>query len=271
MTIGDAVVSLVPNNSKKCAVFDGVDDHVDIAHNNNQLFRTEFSISAWIKPTGTGEFNQGRIVDKSSGAANDFGNNGFTFLYDGDNKRVFTVINNGTIKGSNISEIDFRDGLWHHVITSISSDGNVQHYHNGVASGTPGISAALTGITTTNEISIGNRATKTDRTFKGAIADIRIYTKKLSAAEAADIAIGKKINADDTHLRNRWNFFNDDYTDAQGNDDGTNSGSRITIIDSDIAAELKLIRMSEADMYLIYPSPGKPIGVVAIQNGDPIP
>jgi len=175
--------------------FDGVDDYFEVAHNANQLLTTGMTISAWIRPVSGGEgatSNGGRIVDKSISTN---GNDGFRFNVANSTNTLRFQVNSGT---EIISDTNFdRDsGMWSHVAVTVASDATTTFYIDGVVSGTPGATGALSGITTTTAMRIGNRAGGDDRTFDGDIARLKIWSSDLTALQIKDLYQKefKKIN-----------------------------------------------------------------------------
>lgn len=172
-------------------VFDGTDDYISIPHNVNQLLVNGFTLSAWIRPDSYGGADTGDIIDKSNSSA--LGVDGFS--YDlrgvgGDNCVRF-VINNGTPRLSATGSIIPDGTTWYHVLVTVASDATVTHYINGVVSGTPGTTGALSGITTGKTLKIGNRNDATDRSFDGGIAKVRMYSRVLSTAEITALYNGQ--------------------------------------------------------------------------------
>jgi hypothetical protein len=160
--------------------FDGVDDYMEVPHHSGQLLTTGGSVEAWIKPEGWGEGTngQGLIVDKSAGLA---GNDGFEMRLDGLSDLLLVRINGGTSRNSGSFSISL--GNWHHVVATWDNTGYTIICVNGEKSGAPGVSADPAGITTTNNLRIGNRSGATDRTFDGLIGEVRIYNRDLTLQE----------------------------------------------------------------------------------------
>lgn len=175
--------------------FDGVDDYLEVAHNANQLLTGGMTISAWIRPVSGGEgatSNGGRIVDKSTNT-NAVG--GFRFNVANSTNTLRFQVNNGTEIASD-TNFDRDSGMWQHVAVTVASDATTTFYIDGVVSGTPGVTGALSGITTTTAMRIGNRAGSDDRTFDGDIARLKIWDSDLTALQVKDLYQRefKKIN-----------------------------------------------------------------------------
>ena len=174
------VVGFLPNqglvyHQPNAMFFDGVDDYVDTGITEPTQFQNGFTISAMIRPNGAGESNTGRIVDKSAGTN---AQNGFAY-YVGTADVVYLNVN-GSSTNSALNSVVIGDGKWYHIVVTVTADALVTHYINGVQSGTPGTVGALSGITTTNDLRIGNRSTATDRTFDGDIKELAIWNWVLS-------------------------------------------------------------------------------------------
>jgi len=135
----------------------------------NTAFTSGFVLHGWIKPRSVGE-TRGNIFDKSIA---DGGDDGFKlgFLT---TKCLSFRCNVGTEVNSANGSINYY--RWQHVITHVSANATVSHYINGVLSGTPAATGALSGITTSNPLTFGNRSTATDRTFDGNLAELGVIS-----------------------------------------------------------------------------------------------
>jgi hypothetical protein len=183
---------------KSSLLFDGAVSTVIVPHNANQLLTTGFTISAWIKPKSIGE-TTGRIVDKSTA---DTAAGGFRYALNSSNALFFQV-NTGSSIASATNSILYNN-TWYHVVVTVGSDATVTHYINGVLSGTPATTGALSGITTTNNLTIGNRSGATDRTFDGNMTDIIIWNTALTATQVSSLYFGNQVPT--TTLIGRWRF-----------------------------------------------------------------
>ena len=196
----------------KAYSFDGEDDYIGTTLIDNNWAYGGGSISAWIYPTGWGENNVGRIVDKTT-ATN--GSNGY-MLYINNNGRISFNVNAGTTRASANGSVELNK--WTHVLVTWDTDALVTCYVNGVKSGTPGTTGALSGITTTNALRIGNRANATDRTFDGVIDDVAVFDYALSEDEVEELYLrGNYLGAGD------WTLPTSNYsrTTIENNDNNT--------------------------------------------------
>lgn len=159
--------------------FDGSDDKVVVTHNANQLLTTGGTILSWFKADTIGE-TAGRIVDKSESTV---GGNGYELHIYPANTVGFTVNGGSTITTAAIVTY----GVWWFHAVTFAANATVTHYLNGVVTGTPAATGALAGITTTNDLTIGNYAVDTTRTFDGIIALPRIFNVVLTATQIANI------------------------------------------------------------------------------------
>jgi len=238
MVSGAVVANLTRPLARRGAVFDGVDDFVDVAHNANQLganLTGGFTISAWVNPKSTGETGAGKILDKSTA---DGGADGFTYRIDA-NKKAVLQINLGTSIRSADSSLPF--GKWTHVLTTITSAQIAQHYINGAVSGSAGdLVQGISAMTTTNDIRIGNLTGNTNRTWDGAISQVKMWNRVLNSTEiAADLA-GKEVAGTIIDVPLQENY-----------DDVTNSGSRLAAIDDQVASAVSGARVTASDQYMI--------------------
>ena len=155
----------------KAMSFNGSTDIINCGEGGGLFdFSTDFSISVWIKPGGTDNYNA--ILTK-------YGTNtGFDF-----------ILINGSVymglRGSSQITIsttdDLRDGLWHN-ISVLNTNSSIDLYVDNVKYTTTG-----TWIPAQNNsnLSIGYRQGLT--TFNGSMEDLRIYNRLLSTKEVKSI------------------------------------------------------------------------------------
>lgn len=178
---GAKLSSIHPYRTNECYFFD-VDGNNTIVTGltDNSIFTgpNGFTLSAWIKPLGLGDNNNGRILDKSTNAT---GGGGFTLCPSVDNT-IIIRLDSGAFLVTSDNSITI--GLWHHVITSILPDGIGYIYIDGIEKGS-GTTEFTSRITTTNPLTIGNRSGAVDGGFGGYISDVKIYDYAMDAGEAA--------------------------------------------------------------------------------------
>ena len=166
---GDFALNMMNTNSR-------VD--VDNEEMPFSLFQKGFTLSALIKlnPTATGS----RILDKSTTTS---GGAGFSFYYDHVNKRLAFVVNGSTVRYSTPNSI-LADGTIYRVSVTVAESGTINFYINNVQSGSLNQSGGnLSGITTTNPLTIGNRSITNNIKFDGIIDDVIVISSVLNPEE----------------------------------------------------------------------------------------
>jgi hypothetical protein len=184
MAAGDMTATNGTLSLRPCAVFDGVDDYVEIPHDASQLganLSNGFTISAWINPRSAGEGNFGFIIDKSTANG---GVNGFMMMMDNAPKVAFKI-NNGTSRTTGLTAVPYLS--WTHILITVSSAQLSNFYVNGTLSGTANqdLVQPISTITTTNAMRIGNIAGATTRTFDGGIRSVKMWNRVLTTTEIA--------------------------------------------------------------------------------------
>lgn len=187
------------------AGFDGVDDYISAGSGTSvaDVFVGGGSVSAWFKADSWGENGYGRIVDK--GTINEVASDGWGIFVCDDNgthcqdSLSFFVLDTDSVAAQygwwsgNDNSITL--GQWHHVVvtyTAGSAANDPKIFIDGVEQT---IFESVTPLGATfesdaaNTLTIGNRlrSGSDDRWFDGAIDDVRIYNRALSADEIADL------------------------------------------------------------------------------------
>jgi hypothetical protein len=260
MAAGDVKVSLTKNRGFSCNVFDGADDYVEVAHDKRQLgaaLTNGFTISAWINPRSIGE-SAGRIIDKSSA---DSASNGFRFFCSTTNRVGFSINQASGVVSSNNAVLY---GTWYHVLVTVSANSLGNLFVDGALTGNANtdLVQALSTITTTNAMLIGNRSTATDRSFNGSIRDVKMWDRVLTTAERAEDYAGTTPKTGLIH----WFKLGGDYADygAVGVA-ATNSGSVPAVVDDSLAVVVKAQRVAATDSWMVYRGLGGQVGVVNIE------
>ena len=251
MAAGDVVVDITSAKAMKCAVFDGVDDHITITKNAFINKTGLFSVSLWFNirelPAATvGLFSHSNNTNDRLGLV----------IHNGTGIISFGIYNGASYAFKKSSTVSASFNTWQHAV--IIFDGSTLNlYVDGVLqTGTTQPSLDSTGA------SIGNSSTRT-RPFNGSIADVRIFDKALTTTEITQL-----FNKEDVirSLINKWDFMNDDYTDSVGSNDGTNNGSRIGIIDEDVAAAVKAARTTANDQYIMAPTANNQVITTVVEE-----
>lgn len=162
---------------------DGAADFVQITPASDlDLIGGEFTLSAWINPSGWGQNNQGRILDHGGGSSLHAG-----WSFHLENKRSkgrpegLRVQINGDSSFNRISDPNVITlNSWQHVAVRFDS-GTLSFYVNGnevgVRTGVP------TPLPASTLVRIGARATDSFRGFVGVIDEVRIWNRALSQTE----------------------------------------------------------------------------------------
>ncbi|MEQ1829467.1 MAG: DUF2341 domain-containing protein, partial [Pirellula sp.] len=168
--------------------FDGTDDTINLGSVGaiDDLFTGGGTVAAWIRPTGWGENNLGRIADKSSSTA---GGNGWSLYLDGNDGSVVFEFGFSTTLGKwKTAASTVSLNAWQHIAVTYDSTSNVNNpkiFINGIEvsatevstpSGTPHSDAA-------QDLVIGNSSVDTSRTFAGSIDEVRAYDSSISAPQ----------------------------------------------------------------------------------------
>ena len=207
--------------------FDGVDDYVNISHNENLNLKGNFTIEAWINMTGydnvnkapqkiIGKLGEGepaeKVDDYSFYICGDPWGVGYTRVYpqEGDIRRRctqrlrFQSENNWTAQGN--SNITLNE--WHHVtITYTKEKNNFTIYLDGKPDGSyidPNFNP------TYDQLPLRISSTQDSYPFNGTIDNVAIWSKALSAEEIKDNyndGYGKDYCAQSLFQEERLDFF----------------------------------------------------------------
>jgi Concanavalin A-like lectin/glucanases superfamily len=167
---------------------DGTGDYVNCGNDASVDMGTDdMTIVARVKLASTQGTHVG-IVTKGAGDATD---EGYTFLYNpsADDLRLYISDGSGTrLYLNSNSSIGLNDDEWHVIAASLSRDGDVVFYVDGVNVGSESASA-LDGIDISNssrDLQIG--AWVNTWTLNGDVDNVKIYKKAISAQEITDIS-----------------------------------------------------------------------------------
>lgn len=176
IVMGEA--SFITDDAGTYLQLDGIDDYVDMGNDPNFFDITEqITLSAWVKPNdiGNGEDNPWVGKGDKSFALKGFrrGNTIEFYIYDSDWVTVHADVDPSF------------NGQWHQVVGSFEGsalklyiDGNIvaiTEYEGSIA-------------LSTSNINIGKNSDKSDRFYEGAIDEVMIYNRALSAGEVLHLA-----------------------------------------------------------------------------------
>jgi hypothetical protein len=174
--------------------FDGSNDKIDVGADASldNLFAGGATLSAWIKPGGWGEGDFGRIADKADNLGSN--RNGWAFELHAAQRALMFQYGFSADIGNWYTPVDSISlDSWHHVAVVYDNSASTNDpviYIDGMAqtlvesdtpAGTPSSDATI-------NLTLGNYALDTSRTFEGVLDDIRIYDLMLDAANIAELA-----------------------------------------------------------------------------------
>ncbi len=243
--------------------FNGTTSTIPTDITANTAFTSGFVLHGWIKPRSGGENTEGRLFDKSTGTG---GQNGIRLCMRYGQKALGMTVNAGTQVDTAYGVINYN--RWYHVIAHVASDATVSFYINGVLSGTPAATGALSGITTSNPLTIGNRSTATDRTFDGNLAELGI----ISLAGRGDLTAEeiKALYTNSVKPTGNAHFFPlsdlpSTYLDTVGGATGTGTA---TTYSTDVPTQLPVAIDTEARSSLSFDGATSGVDGVQLVNAD---
>jgi len=173
------------------ADFNGSTSFITIADNSSINISTEdFSVAFWMKSSGTGA---DKIIGRrtlTTGAI------GWEIRFGGTSGPLTAHFVGAGGSGPELAfagSVNLRDGSWHHVIITFDRSGDATLYADGSVDGTPqDISTETGSLYVAQELMIGAYSATGGASFNydGSLDDVRLYNKKLSAAEITDIYNG---------------------------------------------------------------------------------
>lgn len=223
-------------------LFNGTTSTIPTTLTDNSVFKTGngFTLFAWIKPKSGGEGTGGRIFDKSQA---DSALDGIKWqLLSGGNINL-RIAGTSITSGTNY----FKKNRWQFLLVTVSNDSLVSHYIDNVLSGTPGTAGALSNITVSNPLTIGNRSGATDFTFDGLIGECGIIPRVVTEAERYAIMNGS-FPSDTTNL---WKLDDQPstYVDSIGGENGTGAN---TTYSQDFPVQQRSLADDEAKASLLF-------------------
>ena len=212
-----------------CLDFDGTDDFVSIADDSTLDITGDMTVSCWVALDSAMNNNLGILVNKrdNSDSTNPF----LLYFEDRGGEDSFRFSMGEGSSSEQIGSDDNFDGAydkWDHVVATISGT-TMSLYVNGVLDAT----GTFSGSRQTNNIPIRLGASYTNGSYdypmEGQMADVRVYSAALSAANVKEIYDDSKVilpyNISQTNLKGWWPLVDGagDYAyDGSGNgNDGT--------------------------------------------------
>jgi len=239
MAQGDVTCNLTNALPKRCAVFDGVDDYVEVADDDSLDFRlNSFSAFFWFRQTNLTE--DSRMLSKPKGTSV----NGWSFTTENTTSKLFFRTNSTIFRSDVIGDMD---GDWHHAGFILNRITNVVHFYwDGSPNGTAAFTEGAVDMNNADNLSIGRR--ESNSYTKGGMADVRIYNRVLSEDEIKQLYQGRNIT--DGIVLNMPLSENYEDKSPYGND-GTNHGSYLTTVDDQVSKAISDARVTANDKYLM--------------------
>jgi hypothetical protein len=160
-------------------LLDGNNDYVEIPSSSSLLLSGDVSISVWVKPGSTQKTYADMISKHNCGGYIIEQNNNSTNQY----ALAWDVGGCSYTGGSVLTTLTAN--VWQNFVV-VKSGASITHYVNGVqtASGS-GAGAAL--VTSPTPLRIGNFGSGGSREFNGALDEVRVYNRALTALEAKQL------------------------------------------------------------------------------------
>ncbi len=150
--------------------FDGVDDYLEIADNDNlDIGTSDFAIEFWINGSADGNLDK-KIISKRDG------NTGYEIYYNSSSDSIRFFIGDGSNTVDSAATVyDFSDGNWHHFMVNFDRDGNASIFRDGDywQSSTVNISAVSGSLANTSNLLIAKDAS--GNFFNGKLDSLIIY------------------------------------------------------------------------------------------------
>ncbi|WP_062295730.1 LamG domain-containing protein [Nostoc piscinale] len=166
-------------NPNSAYQFDGIDDYIEIPHNDLLNLTDNFTIALWINQPEDNSLKGYRLIDKTTAGVND----GYNFdTYDGSTGRRLRL----TGGKQNVSaHTAYSLNEWHHVAV-VFSKGVSTFYLDGNLDGS---GQHLSETVSTNSLTLKIGAAHNSHTefFKGMIDDVRIYNRALSEKDIQEL------------------------------------------------------------------------------------
>ena len=161
--------------------FDGTDDHVDCGNDESLNITGEITIAAWVHPTGPGDSDYPRVVDKSNGTGG--ADPGYK-LYLRSAENYLVTLSGGGVYLNSSSSLDLN--AWNYVV--YTTDGTQRKLFLNDAWEV--WDETTLPVESSNPLFIGNSPAGA-RHFEGILDEVRVYNRALGEDEIQTIMFGK--------------------------------------------------------------------------------
>ncbi len=176
----------VPGVFGNCLQFDGVDDYVEVPHDESLTVDTEVAVMAWINTeriTGPGGEGWQGILSKSNSPRS------YSFYTEWTGHLHFSGAGVGPVS---TTEVPLNE--WAHVGATVLN-GQVVFYVNGETAGTSA-AGSLPGASDTATVVLGRTNEGANRSFLGLMDDVRIYRRGVDLQEIQRIMTGADLGTE---------------------------------------------------------------------------
>ncbi|MFA5808810.1 MAG: DUF2341 domain-containing protein, partial [Thermoleophilia bacterium] len=161
--------------------FNGTTDYVNIPNSPSLDITTgDFTVEAWVNSTTVQNTNWQVIASKEDGIATRQGWNLLLCGTSGNTANPYFEIMSGGVNASANGQISVRDGQWHHIVGTKTST-QVKIYIDGALKSTGNHSLGT--ISKAIPVCIGRMSNNATNYMTGAIDEVRVYGRALSAGE----------------------------------------------------------------------------------------
>ncbi len=179
--------------------FGGADDYAEIPDNSLLRPAGSIAVEAWIKA----DTNAERFF-VSKGSLWEYGSSWYLYQQSGGQFGFLRNYGSGSNEAAKwvVSAGAYGDGLWHHVVAT-DNGANLSIYVDNILTGTVSVAGMTPYTGETNPLSLFRMGTR-DYYYSGAIDEVRIYKRAVSAEEVSSRFNGNEISTDG--LAGWWKF-----------------------------------------------------------------
>ena len=190
-TLTPTDVSIKKTGNFYSAEFNGSTSTIVTDSTDPTIWQNGFTLVAWVNLKTLGGGSYGRILDKSDSTT---AGNGFLMSIEGGTKNAYLQINAGDVSATRSAVNSVELNKWIFLSLTVNAASQINYYigdlnNAPIQSGNVNmnLSKTISGITTTNPLTIGNRSTVLDRGFGGKIKMAKAYSGVLSLEDLTQI------------------------------------------------------------------------------------
>jgi hypothetical protein len=177
-------VSATGGQVDDAALFDGIDDYVNVPDDPNLDLTESLTLGAWVKPSSNQD-DYARIISREQSGV---GNRQYNLGVDAnatDPRTVVDTVDQNTVEVS--AMVPITDNEWHHAIMTFDASDAIRLHINGNSEvESTSVSSSL--VSRDSTVKFGAPAHLPGKDFfTGRIDDVRIYNRALSAGEVQDL------------------------------------------------------------------------------------